>query len=521
MIREAIFFLALLLLTMALPQPALAQKHAQLQLRRGEKGSVGLPLRNSCSAPHTYELSTPPETEWLSLSGERAAVVTPGATKTFVAEVDSSDLDVGKYFVEVPGICSDCADEPGCRAAKLAFNIQLIVRWPRAELESLQASQYVAGQVLVALNVAPSKDIDEVVREIKKTYQLEPLKVIKLSSVSRILVLFSILNPQDSVPQVVRKLEGAASIDSSQPNFIYTGFSTQVRDYERSQYGPKLIKADLVRRYSTGKGIRIAIIDTGIDDEHTDLKGIVSESRNFTNDESSGHDVHGTMVAGIIAAIPHNGFGISGVAPGAKLISIKVLKQKAGEAEPTGTAGVVVQGVDYAIQKRANVINMSFGTPERDPEVAKIVKAAVRRGAVVVAAAGNSGPQGVIMYPAALNEAIAVSAIGPNNSLYASGTSGDYIDLTAPGVDILSTSPGNAFTRSTGTSAAAAHVTGVVALLLEKKPHTSPIKIRELLEKTSTDIEPRDKDRLFGWGLVDACKALEALSGGGRICSGQ
>jgi subtilase family protein len=519
MIRRAVFSSALILIMVAITQLALAQKPVKVELRRGEKGRVTNQITNSCSAPHTFEMIKPPEAEWLSLIGERVSTVAPGAGKNFVFEIDSSDLEVGTYFVEVPGTCSDCANQPGCGPVKFTFPIQLKVRWSRPELKSWRADEYVARQVLVALNVEPSKDIDRVVLELENQYQLKHLKLIKLSSIRRILVLFAILNPNDEVPLVVSNLEGAAGVDSSQPNFIHTASVAQTQNYEALQYSPKLIKADLARRYSTGKGVRIALVDTGIDDEHKDLSGRIMERKNFTDDEGYRQDAHGTIMAGIIAAIPHNGFGIAGVAPNAKIISIKVLKQKSAGTAPTGTADVIVQGVDFAIQKRANVVNMSFGSPRRDSEVARIVKTAVRRGAVVVAAAGNSGPRGLPTYPAALDEVIAVSAVGHDYSFYASGTTGDYIDLTAPGVDILSTSPGNIFRPSTGTSEAAAHVTGVVSLLLEKRPNTSPMRIKDLLESTSTDLGDRGRDRLFGSGLVNACKSLEALLEGSRMCT--
>lgn len=161
---------------------------------------------------------------------------------------------------------------------------------------------------------------------------------------------------------------------------------------------------------------------------------------------------------------------------------------------------------------------MSFGAPGQDPEVSKIVRTAVSRGMVVVAAAGNRDPRGRPSYPAALSEVIAVSAVDPDSKPHASGAIGDYIDLAAPGVGILSTQPGNTFRDSDGSSEAAAHVTGVVALLLEKKANASPLQIKDVLESTSTDLGSKGKDRVFGSGLVNACKSLEALLGIGKIC---
>ncbi|MBD0326097.1 MAG: S8 family serine peptidase, partial [Pyrinomonadaceae bacterium] len=410
MIRRILFLPALILLMLVVTQPALAQNHV-VRLRRGEKGRVNNNITNRCSAPRTFVAIEPSETKWLKLIGEpAAATIAPGASKNFAFELDSADLDVGTYFVEVHINCSDCATQPGCGPSKIIITIQLTVVWSNAELESLQEDEYVARQVIVTLNTESSKEIGEIVQALEKKYQLKLLKVIKLSSISRVMCLFAILNPTNTVALIIRSLEQEASkealIDSIQPNFIYTASTAQSLNYEDLQYGPNLIKAHLVWKHSTGKGIRIALVDTGIDDKHKDLKGRVSDRENFT-DEAYKQDRHGTIMAGIIAAI-HNDVGINGIAPNAQIISIKVLKQWPGLAGPTGTSDVVAQGVDFAIKKRVNIINMSFGIVRRDPRVSSLVQAAVRQGVVVVAAAGNSGPQGRPAYPAALGEVIAV-----------------------------------------------------------------------------------------------------------------
>ena len=216
------------------------------------------------------------------------------------------------------------------------------------------------------------------------------------------------------------------------------------------------------------------------------------------------------------ASAAHNKFGISGVAPGMRLISIKVLKERKDSHEGEGTAATVARGVDFALQAGSQVINLSFGAPQLDPQLNRAIDEAVKRGVVVVAAAGNGGPRGRAMYPAAMGEVIAVSAVDVDNSFYVDGTAGDYIDLAAPGVNIISTTPDNSFDYTSGTSQAAAHVTGVVALLLEKRPHTSPKRIRDVLENNSLDLGARGKDKQFGSGLVDAYKALEALVASSR-----
>lgn len=318
---------------------------------------------------------------------------------------------------------------------------------------------------------------------------------------------------------VVRRLELESPVDFAQRVYRYRGLAAAQHDYSGKQYGPGQIRADLARRHSDGSGVRVAVIDTGIDKEHSDLRGRVIRTRNFTDDRATSRDIHGTLMAGIIAAVPRNGFGIDGVAPGARIISIKVLKQTSPSGETDGSSVSVSMGIDYAILSKAHVINMSYGSPKEDPTVARVVKAAISRGIVVVVAAGNDGARGRLSYPAAVHaEVIAVSAVDNNRSPYLMGTRGDYIDVAAPGVDVLSTGPGDTFQYSSGTSAAAAHVTGVVALLLSKRPRTPPSRIKAVLEETATDLDPGGRDIIYGSGLVDACKAMGALVGRGGLC---
>jgi len=177
---------------------------------------------------------------------------------------------------------------------------------------------------------------------------------------------------------------------------------------------------------------------------------------------------------------------------------------------------------EFFTRWRKKILGLAAATMELKAEpkrgLAGGVREAFARGIVLVAAAGNRGLRSRPVYPAALDEVIAVSAMSDDGSFYPPGNRGEYIDVAAPGVEILSTLPGDAFRRADGTSYAAAHVTGVVALLLGKRPKAPPKRIQDVLEATSTDLGASGKDIIFGSGLVDACKSLEALVGGGGLC---
>ena len=498
--------------------PATAQNEVQFKLTRDQKRTTSLGVQNTCSAPHVFELTANPQTPWLKII-DRSATIAPGATRNFVIELNSTNLNAGAYLGGVPITCVDCATEPRCGPTRFTIPLRLTVFWSRADVESWQQGEYVPAEVLVTLR-GESREINRAIQTLERRHGLKKAATVKLPSAGEVLVRFTVLNPNQSIPELVLAIQnGEVSLGFTvQPNFIHTGYSSQTQDYESLQYGPKLIRASLVSAYSTGKGVRIALVDTGVD-KNQDLKGKIIERKNFTDDKEFQRDIHGTIMAGIISAIPNNGFGIDGVAPDARIISIKVLKQTSMKSPPTGTSFTIVQGINFAIERKVQIVNLSIGVRHPDPGVSDLVRTAVNRGIVVVAGAGNDGPGGRPSYPAALREVIAVSAVDRDKRAYSRGTTGDYIDVAATGVGILSTWPGNTFHDSDGSSEAAAHVTGVVALLLEKKPGISPAQIQDLLERTATDLGPKGKDSVFGSGLVDACESLKAITGMGQTCS--
>jgi subtilisin family serine protease len=166
-----------------------------------------------------------------------------------------------------------------------------------------------------------------------------------------------------------------------------------------------------------------------------------------------------------------------------------------------------VEGLDYAISKRPQVINLSLGSRWNDATVAGLAREAVRRGIVVVAAAGNGGATGPPIYPAALEEVIAVTAVDARDELFDGATRGVYVDLAAPGVEVLTTRPGNDYRAATGTSFASPYVAGTLALLCARRPGSTPAQLQSLLEHTVEDLGAKGKDPLFGSGRLDACRA--------------
>jgi thermitase len=204
------------------------------------------------------------------------------------------------------------------------------------------------------------------------------------------------------------------------------------------------------------KEILIAVLDTGIDTNHEDLAGKVVESVNFTNSKTD-QDVngHGTHIAGIIAADRNNGIGITGAAPNAKLLNVKI-------AEDSGTvwASNVAKGVVWATDRGARVINMSLAVPSKYQPLEEAINYAWSHGVVVVAAAGNGIKS--TTYPAAYSNVVGVAATTPDGKVWTDSNDGNFVTAYAPGVSILSTLPGGKYGLLSGSSMATAYVSAVV-----------------------------------------------------------
>lgn len=276
-------------------------------------------------------------------------------------------------------------------------------------------------------------------------------------------------------------------------------------------WGIKQVKADLVWSATTADRIKVAVIDTGIDLSHPDLKDNIKGGFNTISPNSSAFDDHGhgTHVAGIIAA-SNNSIGVVGVGPQIDLYSVKVLN-----SQGSGYLSDVIEGLDWSMKNGMQVVNMSFGMSTDSPSLHDAVSLVNQSGIVQIASAGNNygGP---VSYPAAYPEVISVSATDSDNQI-ASFSSKGKIDLSAPGVNINSTFKGSTYQTMDGTSMAAPHVTGVAALLLSIPSKcdlnndgvVSPAEVRQRMENTAIDLGVSSKDETYGAGLVNAYSAVQ------------
>ncbi len=311
-----------------------------------------------------------------------------------------------------------------------------------------------------------------------------------------------------SVSSIVQALGSENIVATVQPNYIFalqedaapTAPATQG---DLSQYVLAELQVAQAQQFATGKNVLVAVIDSEIDASHPDLGGTIVKSYDALDTKAAAH-VHGTSIAGAIAS--HG--KLLGVAPGAELLAVHAFDGASGEA--TGNSFAIYKGVEWAADNNARIINMSFGGPS-DPMLTRLLAAAYAKGIVLIAAAGNGGPQAEPAYPAADPDVIAVTATDDKERVFAMANRGRYIAVAAPGVDILPLVPGGAYGLSSGTSIAAAHVSGIAALLLEIKPSLRPADIRSALIATARQVGPPTPDSDFGAGIANAFRAVTRL----------
>jgi subtilisin family serine protease len=306
-------------------------------------------------------------------------------------------------------------------------------------------------------------------------------------------------------------------VEAVDPNYIRRALDTVPTD---PQYGAQADYLRLMRASRAWDRTRgdsttvVAVLDTGIDLDHPDLKPNILSAEAMVPGGAGDPDGHGTAVAGVIAAVANNGIGISGIAPRVKIRSIRVLHPAPNEYGSIGTDGDVALAIDRARALHVDVINMSFGAPGRSSFLEAAIKSAVNAGIVVVAAAGNTGSE-VLIEPAAAPGALAVSAVDDAGDMVWWSSFGDWIGLAAPGVDILTTSlapgPVASFATVSGTSFAAPFVAGVAALVKDHMPHARGERVAYELIRTANDRGTPGYDRAYGFGIVDAAAAVGAM----------
>lgn len=312
----------------------------------------------------------------------------------------------------------------------------------------------------------------------------------------------------DMTPKSLASLKKDSNVDYVEEDGIVkiSSTSTSVSSLSTSltDWGVSDIKAPASWQSGiTGKGIKIAIIDTGAG-PNSDLTvtggtNVISGSTTTSYADDNGH---GTHVAGIIAAQGLNG-GVEGVAPGASIYAVKAL-----DSTGSGYTSDIISGIDWAIDNKVDIISMSLGSSQSDVSLQSAVDTAYSDGILVVAAAGNDGNTAGtgtnVEYPANYSSVIAVGAVDSTNTRAYFSSTGSKVEVSAPGVDIESTYLNNGYEQMSGTSMATPFVAGDLALLKQEYASDTNVQLRQLLDNNVSDLGASGRDALYGFGLIVA-----------------
>ena len=315
------------------------------------------------------------------------------------------------------------------------------------------------------------------------------------------------INGRRSVADTIGAIENERLIISAQPNYLFTlqedttQASAKTQGGDSPQYALGKLQIERAHQIATGKNVPIAVIDSEIDAKHPDLSGTIVKSFDALGGDEPPQP-HGTAMAGAIAA--HG--KLSGIALGPELLAARAFSGAPGEAK--GTSFAIYKSLQWAADNGARVVNMSFAGPP-DPVLHRMLVAAYQKGIVLIAAAGNAGPSAAPAYPAADPDVIAVTATDHDDKLFNMANRGQYIAVAAPGVEILALAPDDSYQITTGTSVAAAHVSGIAALLLERSPTLKPEEIRTIILTTA---KPSGQRSDFGAGVANAYRAVTLLN---------
>lgn len=319
--------------------------------------------------------------------------------------------------------------------------------------------------------------------------------------------------PDDAdLPAAAALLESHPAVRYAELNYIRRAFRQPNDPLVNRQWALPTIRAFDAWEITTGNPVTVAVLDTGVAVNHRDLAGRLTAGFDFHNvdDDPSDDDGHGTFMAGIIAANANNNEGIAGVCWFCQIMPIKVL-----DRQGQGDDATIAAGLRWATDQGARVISMSLGGPEDTRVIREAVEYAAARNVLIVAASGNGGDDdNLVNYPAAYPSVLAVTATDEQDRLARFSTTGDFVDLAAPGVRVWSTAwqsqLGDTYGSASGTSVACPHVAAAAALLMSIRPDLNAQQIGDLLRTTADDLGPPGVDAGFGYGRLNLLRAVQA-----------
>jgi len=324
---------------------------------------------------------------------------------------------------------------------------------------------WVPGNILFVTDITSQGD--QAISKIQNKFNLQIIEQYEIVSLKQKVTLF--FTKQD-IFQIMENAQGLKDILSAQPNYIFRTMSEPMSNLQNLN---KLLKTDDLHSNLNGTGVKIGIIDTGIDMDHKDLESAIIYNKNFIADDETRAEIHGTAVAGLIGARENN-FGIIGIAPGTKILALRACRQSSRD-HPTGEcySNTMIKALDTGIQQNAKIINMSLGALVEDKLMSELIMAGSDQGILFVAPAGNTKGVNYLSFPASHPKVIAVAGKDKNGSFFPNNTIGKNADFCTPCKNLFTTIPGNNHNFISGTSMSTAVVSGLIALSCENNPEFS------------------------------------------------
>jgi subtilisin family serine protease len=375
-------------------------------------------------------------------------------------------------------------------------------------VESLSETRIPPSSIELLLVVTPVDDLAalDVVIQLAKKYEFEIIDSWRFGSLRRDCFVVVAQWTAD-LDERLRDLNADPMIESAQSMQYFSVAGkpgeSKIDPYAVLQHSLITARIDEAHQLSTGKDVKVAIVDTGLDRSNSDLRDRISGTLNFVDADQTIEIVefHATAVAGIIGAHANNGKGIVGVAPDAKMYALRACwESNPGSSRGQCSSFALARALDWAISNEMKVVNMSL-QGEYDPLVSRLIMRAVKDGMVVVAATEIG--EGQFSFPASMNEVIAVTSHDTQRAVDYTRNAGKV--FIAPGEEILTTMPDNTFDFVSGSSFASAHVSGIIALLAEHVPSIDAHTVKAVL---------RSSTRIANWTVsIDACEALATVTG--------